>query len=78
MVRFLYLVKMMDGLPETVITLFMVIAFGPVYDAMGLVVLLLAGFFWTIRIKREIQQQYQNKFKNAIKSLFKRRNKYGE
>ena len=68
----------MDGLPETLITLFGVVLTAEAYDVLGVAVLVLAGFFWTLRIKREIQQQYQNRIWNAIKSLFKKRNKYGD
>lgn len=78
MIRVLYITKIMDGLPETLITLFGVVLTAEAYDVLGVAVLVLAGFFWTLRIKREIQQQYQNKFWNAIKSLFKKRNKYGD
>ena len=78
MIRVLYITKIMDGLPETLITLFGVVLTAEAYDVLGVAVLVLAGFFWTLRIKREIQQQYQNKFWNAIKSIFKKRNKYGD
>lgn len=68
----------MDSLPETLITLLLVIWTGPVYDILSLSVLFLAAFFWVIRIKREIQQQYFNSLWRAFKSLFKIRNSYGE
>ena len=78
MIRYLYIGKVMDGFPETLITMFGVVLTAEAYDILGIAVLVLAGFFWTLRIKREIQQQYQNRISNAIKSLFKRWTRYGE
>lgn len=78
MVRILYIAKVMDGLPETIITMMLIIIAGPIYEVMSFVVLFLASFFWVIRLKREIQQQFQNKPWRAIRSMFRKQNKYGK
>jgi len=39
---------------------------------------ILVGFYTLIRIKKEIQLKHFNSIWHAIKSLFKKRNKYGE
>lgn len=77
MLRALYILKLMDGLPETIITLFTVLIFGQLYEGLAMVVIVLAAFFWILRIKREIQQQYFNSLWRAIKSIFRKKNKYG-
>jgi hypothetical protein len=78
MIRYLYIVKVMDGFPETLITLFAaVLGWQSGGDWLTLIVMCLAGFFWVIRIRREIQQQYFNDVWRAIKSLFRKKNKYG-
>jgi hypothetical protein len=68
----------MDGLPETLITLFAAVLVDSGVDVLTVGVMVLAGFFWLLRIKREVQQQFKNNLWTAIKSLFKGRNKYGE
>ena len=78
MVRVLYIAKVMDALPETIITMLLIIIAGPLYEAMSFVVLFLASFFWVIRLKREIQQQFQNNLWRAIRSMFKKQTKYGK
>jgi hypothetical protein len=68
----------MDGLPETLITAFAVTLATSGTDLLTISVMVLAGFFWLLRIKREVQQQFRNNLWTAIKSLFKGKNKYGE
>ena len=76
--RALYITKMIDGLPETIITLFAAVLINSGTDVLTVGVMVLAGFFWLLRIKREVQSQYRNSIWRAIKSLFKKYNKYGE
>ena len=68
----------MDGLPETLITLFAAVLMQSGTDILTVGVMVLAGFFWLLRIKREVQQQFSNDLWRAIKSLFRKNNKYGE
>lgn len=77
MERLLKVYDMTEAIPETAATAFSVYLASIAYDGLGFVVLVLAAFFWTLRIKREIQQQYHNKVINAIKSLFKKWYRYG-
>ena len=69
---------MIDGLPETVITLFAAVLINSGTDVLTVGVMVLAGFFWLLRLKREVQNQYKNSIWRAIKSLFRKRNNYGE
>ena len=75
--KLFYITKIMDSFPETIITIALLVIAGPLYDALAFVVLFLAAFFWTIRIRREIQQQFHNKIMEAIKSIFRKRTQYG-
>jgi len=77
MIQALYIDEVMDGFPETLITMLLIMVSEPIYDWLSIVVLVLAAFFWAIRIKREIQEKYFNNVWRAIKSLFRKRNKYG-
>ena len=76
--RALYIAKMIDGFPETIITLFAAVLLDTGADILTIGVMVLAGFFWLLRIKREIQRNFHNKPWEAFKSLFRKRNKYGE
>jgi len=77
-IRAVYISKLMDGVGETIMILLIVLITGPIYDALAFFVLLLSAFYMAIKIKREIQQQFFNSVWKAFKSLFKKRNKYGE
>ena len=77
MLRALYITKTMDGFPETLITLFAAVLMQSGTDILTVGVMVLAGFFWLLRIKREVQSQYRNSIWRAIKSLFKKNNNYG-
>ena len=77
MSRLIKIYDMTDGLGETALTGASVIIATTAQDALGLIVLTLAAFFWAIRIKREIQQQFHGKVCESIKSLFKKWYNYG-
>ena len=78
MLRSLYIVSGMDGMPETLVTLFAAFLALNGTDLLTYVVMCLACFFWLLRIKREVQQQFRNNLWRAMKSLFRKDNKYGE
>lgn len=74
----IHILKAMQGFPETIITLFVIITWGNINELVSSIVLLLAFFYWVLQIKRLVQERYYNSFWGAVKSLFRKKNKYGE
>lgn len=78
MVRLLYIVKTMHAFSDSLLTVFVLITWGQFQDAVYGYILIAVAFYWTLQIKRLIQQQYFNSAWGAFKSIFKKWNKYGE
>lgn len=86
MLSALYISKMIDEIMDFVMTgVAIAIAFSFTADKLNdissilsMIVVIFAGFFWTIRNKREIQQYHKNSIWEAIKSIFKKKSKYGD
>ena len=68
----------MDGMPQTLLTLFAAFLAIDGADWLTVLVMVIALFFWLITLKRKIQKYHHNSIWEAIKSLFKKYNKYGE
>jgi hypothetical protein len=78
MERFVAIAKVMGLAGETILTFFILVTWGDVKEGMAITILFFTAFYWALRIKQLVQEQYFNSFWKAIKSLFKKRNKYGE
>lgn len=78
MVRFLYIAKLMQAFSDSLITAFVLITWGQFQEVVYGYIMIAVAFYWTLQIKRLIQQQYFNSFWRAVKSLFRKWNKYGE
>lgn len=76
--RFLTLFKMVDYLGDALVIILAALFAFPFQETLSVLLAVLSIFYVLIRTKREIQEHHFNKVWKAIKSLFRKRNKYGE
>ena len=69
--------RIMDGFTETYMTIFVAVLISSGIDILTGIVMILAGFFWLITLRRVIQEKHRNSLWHAVSSLFRKRNKYG-
>ena len=78
MARLLFLARQMDELADVIVVLVAIVWSWPLNEVASTFLAFISIFYVLLRLKQLIQQQYFNSLWGAIKSLFKRKNRYGE
>ena len=78
MKQIIYILKMTNHLADALVIILAAIFAAPFDQILSYILVGMSIFYVAIRTKREIQEHHFNKVWRAIKSLFRKRNKYGE
>ena len=78
MLNLLHHFKLMDLAYEAIGTLTVLVLALETFSTFATIsIAVLAGFYWVLRIRKMIQEDYFNSLLYAIKTLFRRHNRYG-